>query len=311
VALARSILSRLASATSARIDLDRAIRPSNTTHSASAIDEIASITSADGSSRSRLLSWERASILPIRPSAHAADIATPPLRSSRRSSEARSGRATDGRSDKHRLEHLALGAATTAARQLTTSASRDARLRLGRSAIPALALLLARSSPRRHLPRHGHQSGQEPRSQRPVRESGGECRIQRSGGIARQAPERPRRVACAPLPRRARSYQQDPIPQWQRSTPHPRCPPTPWRDTGLAIDPVPPRRPGPRKDRAVVRASDHDAPSRRSVKSARNDTNRKIFFDWEQYGLLRISSAYAAGTSRESRNDGCRSEQRS
>ena len=50
--------SRLASAASARIDLDRAIRPSNTTHSASAIDEIASITSADGSSRSRLLSLD-------------------------------------------------------------------------------------------------------------------------------------------------------------------------------------------------------------------------------------------------------------
>jgi hypothetical protein len=62
----------------------------------------------------------------------------------------------------------------------------------------------------------------------------------------------------------------------------PRCPPTPWRDTGLAIEPVPPRRRGPRKDRAVVRASDHDAPGRRSVKSARNDTNRKIFFDWGQ-----------------------------
>src|ERR1700730_19293348 len=71
-ALASSILSRLASAASARIDLDRAIRPSNTTHSASAIDEIASITSSDGSSRSRLLSLERASVLPIRPSAHAA-----------------------------------------------------------------------------------------------------------------------------------------------------------------------------------------------------------------------------------------------
>jgi len=84
-ALASSILSRLASAASARIDLDRAIRPSNTTHSASAIDEIASITSSDGSSRSRLLSLERASVLPIRPSAHAADIATPRLRSSRRS----------------------------------------------------------------------------------------------------------------------------------------------------------------------------------------------------------------------------------
>src|ERR1700738_5647214 len=45
-ALASSILSRLANAASTRIDLDRAIRPSNTTHSASAIDEIASITSS-------------------------------------------------------------------------------------------------------------------------------------------------------------------------------------------------------------------------------------------------------------------------
>ena len=54
----------------------------------------------DGSSRSRLLSLERASILPIRPSAHAADIATPRSRSSRRSirseisSRQRTGAAT-------------------------------------------------------------------------------------------------------------------------------------------------------------------------------------------------------------------------
>jgi hypothetical protein len=46
-------------------------------HSSSAIGDIASSTSSDGSSRSRLLSLLRASILPIRPRARAADAATP------------------------------------------------------------------------------------------------------------------------------------------------------------------------------------------------------------------------------------------
>lgn len=54
-------------------------------HSSSAIDDTASITSSDGSSCSSLLRMGRASILPIRPRADAADVATLRSRSSGRS----------------------------------------------------------------------------------------------------------------------------------------------------------------------------------------------------------------------------------
>jgi hypothetical protein len=88
-ARAWSMFSRLASAASASADPDRAIRPSNTAHSSSAIGDTASITSSDGSSRSRDLSLPRASSFPIRPSAQAADVATRWSRSSRRSIKSR------------------------------------------------------------------------------------------------------------------------------------------------------------------------------------------------------------------------------
>ncbi len=61
------------------------MRPSRTIHSSSATDDTASITSSDGSSRNRLAIIGRASILPICPRAHAADLATAWFRSSRRS----------------------------------------------------------------------------------------------------------------------------------------------------------------------------------------------------------------------------------
>src|SRR5260370_6456425 len=61
------------------------MRPSNTAHSSSAIDDTASMTSSDGSSRSRPLRTGRVSLLPIRPRADAADTATLRSRSSRRS----------------------------------------------------------------------------------------------------------------------------------------------------------------------------------------------------------------------------------
>jgi hypothetical protein len=80
-----STFSRLLSASSAKTELDRAIRPSNTKHSSSAIDETTSITSSDGSSCSKLLRKGRDSVLPIRPRASAADVTTLRSRSSRRS----------------------------------------------------------------------------------------------------------------------------------------------------------------------------------------------------------------------------------
>ena len=87
IALARgsSILSNVLSAASDKADVDRAMRPSSTMHSSSATDDTASNTSSEGSSRNRLASVGRASILPICPRAHAAELATAWLRSSRRS----------------------------------------------------------------------------------------------------------------------------------------------------------------------------------------------------------------------------------
>ena len=87
IALARgwSISSSAWGAASDRLGSVRAIRPSCTMHSSSAIDETASITSPQGSSRNSLARIGRASVRPIRPRAHAADLATPRFRSSRRS----------------------------------------------------------------------------------------------------------------------------------------------------------------------------------------------------------------------------------
>ena len=87
IALARwwSILSNASSAASDKAGLDRAMRPSRTMHSSSATGDTASITSSDGSSRNRRAIIGRASILPICPRAHAADLATAWFRSSRRS----------------------------------------------------------------------------------------------------------------------------------------------------------------------------------------------------------------------------------
>ena len=87
IALARwwSILSNVLSAASDKAGIDRAIRPSRTMHSSSATEDTASINSSEGSSRNRLASIGGASILPICPSAHAADFATAWFKSSRRS----------------------------------------------------------------------------------------------------------------------------------------------------------------------------------------------------------------------------------
>ena len=87
IALARwwSILSNASSAASDKAGLDRAIRPSRTIHSSSAIGDTASITSSDGSILNRPASIGRASIPPICPRAYAADLATASFRSSRRS----------------------------------------------------------------------------------------------------------------------------------------------------------------------------------------------------------------------------------
>ena len=87
IALARwwSILFNASSAASDKAGLDRAMRPSRTMHSSSATGDTASITSSDGSSRNRRAIIGRASILPICPRAHVADLATAWFRSSRRS----------------------------------------------------------------------------------------------------------------------------------------------------------------------------------------------------------------------------------
>ena len=87
IALARwwSILSNVSSAASDKAGVDRAMRPSRTMHSSSATEDTASITSSEGPSRNRLASIGRASVLPICPRAHAADLATAWFRSSRRS----------------------------------------------------------------------------------------------------------------------------------------------------------------------------------------------------------------------------------
>ena len=61
------------------------MRPSRTMHSSSATEDTASITSSEGPSRNRLASIGRASVLPICPRAHAADLATMWFRSWRRS----------------------------------------------------------------------------------------------------------------------------------------------------------------------------------------------------------------------------------
>jgi hypothetical protein len=68
IALARgwSMSSRALSAASDKAGSVRAIRPSCTIHSSSAIEDTASITSSDGSSRNNLASIGRASILPLK-----------------------------------------------------------------------------------------------------------------------------------------------------------------------------------------------------------------------------------------------------
>jgi hypothetical protein len=80
-----SMFSNALSAASDKGDVDRAMRPSRTMHSSSAMTDTASITSSEGPWRNRLASIGRASILPICPSAHAAALATARFRSSRRS----------------------------------------------------------------------------------------------------------------------------------------------------------------------------------------------------------------------------------
>ena len=70
------MLSRAASAASARTGLVRAMRPRITRHSSSATAVIESITAAEGASRSNRNRLGRASVRPIRPSAQAASLAT-------------------------------------------------------------------------------------------------------------------------------------------------------------------------------------------------------------------------------------------
>jgi hypothetical protein len=117
-----------------------------------------------------------------------------------------------------------------------------------------------------------------PRSRQPVRRLFGKYRTRRSGGTAWHAPERSRRVAAAAPPQRD---------LWLSAR----------LDSGIAAinfsssisagtragpcfvkGPAPPRRPRPRKNRAVVQTSSHDARSHCCVKSAMNNATRKILW---------------------------------
>jgi len=113
----------------------RATRPSRTTHSSSAIDVTASITSSDGSLCSRLLSVARASVRPICPSAQAADLATDRSRSSRRSTN------TAIRSGKGRVQRQAsarmLGSACRSSQRKTSTESVERSRVAARNAIPS------------------------------------------------------------------------------------------------------------------------------------------------------------------------------
>jgi hypothetical protein len=62
----------------------------------------------------------------------------------------------------------------------------------------------------------------------------------------------------------------------RRSMSHRRARLAPGHGPCFVKGPAPPRRPCPRKNRAVVQTSGHDARSHCCVKSAMNDTNRKI-----------------------------------
>ena len=218
----------------------------------------------------------RASTLPIRPRADAADVATLRSRSSRNLSKSRSTPATDGRSGRHRLGCQARRVATAVARHPAIEGSRGAQPRSPRSAMSALAPPLARSSPTRHAPHYGRRSWQDPRSRQPVRRLFGEYRTRRSGGTAWQAPGRPRQVAAAPPPQRDCGCRQNSTPELLRSISHRRSRLAPGHGPCFVKGPAPPRRPRPRKNRAVVQTSGHDARGHLCVKSAMNNTNRKI-----------------------------------
>ena len=126
IALARwwSILSNASSAASDKAGLDRAIRPSRTIHSSSAIGDTASITSSDGSILNRRASIGRASIPPICPRAYAADLATASFRSSRRSIIAA---MSSGRRQAQRQALARMSGSACRRRDSKTSAGRLAR----------------------------------------------------------------------------------------------------------------------------------------------------------------------------------------
>jgi hypothetical protein len=191
-------------------------------------------------------------------------------------SKSRSTPATDGHSGRHRLGCLARRVATTVAKHPAIESSQDAQPRSPRSAMSAPAPPLARSSRTRHVPHHGRRSWQDPRSRQPVRKPCAEYQIRRSGGTAHQAPEWPQRVAAAPPPQRDCSSRQDSTAELRRSASHRRSRPTPGHGPCLVSGPAPLRRRCPRKNRAVVQTSGHDARSHRCVKLAMNNTNRKI-----------------------------------
>ncbi len=193
-------------------------------------------------------------------------------------SKSRSTPATDGHSGRHRLGCLARRVALAVARHPAIELSRDAQPRSPRSAMSAPAPPLARSSPTRQVPRPGRRSWQDPRTRQPVRRPCAEYRIRRSDGTVLRAPERPRRVVAAPPPQRDCSCRQDSTPEFRRSASHRRSRLILGHGPCLVKGPARPRRRCPRKNRAVVQTSGHNARSPRCVKSAMNNTNRKILW---------------------------------
>src|SRR5271166_6489794 len=83
-----SMSSRAANAVLAKLGADRAMRPSKAMHSSLAIDDAAPFTSSAGALRNIAISTGRASLLPVWPSAQAADRTTIGSASPRRASSA-------------------------------------------------------------------------------------------------------------------------------------------------------------------------------------------------------------------------------
>ncbi len=273
-----SVFSRLISAASARTDLDRAIRPSNTAHSSSAIDDTASIASSDGSSRNRLLRIGRASILPIRPRADAADVATLRSRSSRRSIKIKIN-SGNGRAQRQASARMPGSACRISCRKASGDRVEPRRA----AALTAICNVGPCTTARSIISDTASAASRPPIMARPSIAAACSQTMRRvpnpakrrhsvtSAGTAAASCRRPASAARLQLSARLTS-------ELRRSASHRRSRLILGHGPCLVKGPARPRRRCPRKTRAVVQTSGHDARSRRCVKSAMNNTNRKIFW---------------------------------